>query len=349
MSGDPVDPRVRPRPGPGGADGSIPVDGHVHIHPVYVLGDFLDAAARNLAAAAGRAEYPGAGPVRGSSVRGSSVRRSSARESMGGPDGKSNGNSDERPDGRSDGDTNGNPNGRSVGVLLLSESAGVDRFRELADAAREDRKFGPWTPSQTQDPGAVLLRRDRARDDTAGATPLPDLVVVAGRQVVVRERLEVLALCTAREFPDGGSLTETIERVRAAGAVPVVPWGFGKWWFGRGKIVDDLVAGASPGDFLLGDNGIRPRYSPEPRAFRSAAARGIAVLAGSDPLPFSAQVRRPGHFGSLVQETTFDLQRPARSLASVLRGLPPGTPTFGRREPLHRFLEAQIRIRLPGG
>ncbi len=310
MNGDPGGPSAHAHPGAGGAfpfNGTIPVDGHVHIHPTYALEDFLEAAARNLAPVTRRAERPGSKPV---------------PESDRGP----------------------------VGVLLLSESAGIYRFQELADAARENRAVGRWSPTETLDPGAVVLRcrQPRAAPSGTDAAPPPDLVVVAGRQIVVRERLEVLALCTTRYLPDGGGLTETIEQVRAEGAVPVVPWGFGKWWFGRGKIVDDLVAGASPGDLLLGDNGIRPRHSREPRAFGTAAARGIAVLAGSDPLPFSTQVRRPGHFGSLVPARAFDPQRPARSLAAVLRDLAPGTPTFGRRESLHRFVEAQIRIRLPG-
>lgn len=223
-----------------------------------------------------------------------------------------------------------------LGVLLLTETFGTDRFAELEAAAGGARQIGGWKAAEGGEEGSLLLSREDA----------PDLLVLAGRQIVVRERLEVLALCTRAAFRDGGGLEETLDRVRATQGVPVVPWGFGKWWFGRGRIVADLLRTSTPGELLLGDNGVRPLGTPSPRHFRLARANGIGVLAGSDPLPFPAQARRPGHYGTLVPGGDFDPARPVSSLRTILPALPAGSRTFGRREPPHRFVEAQVRIRL---
>lgn len=223
-----------------------------------------------------------------------------------------------------------------LGVLLLTETFGTDRFAELEAAADGARQIGGWRVAEGGEDGSLVLRRGHA----------PDLLILAGRQIVVRERLEVLALCTRTAFRDGAGLEETLDRVRAAQGVPVVPWGFGKWWFGRGGIVADLLRTSSPGEFLLGDNGVRPLGTPSPRHFRMARTKGIGVLAGSDPLPFPAQALRPGHYGTLIPGENFDPARPVSSLRQILPALPPGSPTFGRREPPHRFAEAQVRIRL---
>ena len=67
------------------------------------------------------------------------------------------------------------------------------------------------------------------------------LYVIAGRQIITRERLEVLALCTAKEFADGEEVETVLDKVRRAGGLPVLPWGAGKWWGTRGRIVTELL------------------------------------------------------------------------------------------------------------
>ena len=36
-----------------------------------------------------------------------------------------------------------------------------------------------------------------------------------------------------REFADGRPIPDVLAAVAEAGAIPVIPWGFGKWWFGN--------------------------------------------------------------------------------------------------------------------
>ena len=229
----------------------------------------------------------------------------------------------------------------STGILLLSESRDVNRFREMRSIAEAEGRLGGWALRTTDEAESMVIS-----PATGDHQVLDGLVLVAGRQIVVKEGLEVLALSTDDDFRDGAGLTDTIRKVRESGAVPVLPWGFGKWWFRRGRLLTKLLQGVNAGDFLLGDNAIRPRGVPSPTHFALAADRGIGVLCGTDPLPFPADVRRAGRFGTLVPGSSFDLNKPAAALRRKLRHLPPDTHTFGRRESLPRFLEAQLRMRL---
>lgn len=171
------------------------------------------------------------------------------------------------------------------------------------------------------------------------------LLVVAGRQVRTREGLEMLGLATTEEFPDGLSFEDALARVRWSGAVPVLPWGFGKWWFYRGGLIEALLRRPEPKWIFLGDNGGRPAVGGTPRLLREARRRGIPVLPGSDPLPLAGHEARAGSYGFLVREGV-DEQQPAAALRQWLRGLAVQPPTFGGCQRLTQFCRDQIHLRL---
>jgi hypothetical protein len=226
--------------------------------------------------------------------------------------------------------------GNGPRVLLLTESAGDHFFRRALERAAGPAS-GRWTFRETGEPDSVTVRGE-------GENPV---VVVAGRQVVTSDALEVLALCRDVEVPDGRPIGRTLDDVRGAGALAAVPWGFGKWWLGRGRIVRDLIDREDPATFFLGDNGGRPAMGRKPALFRRAARRGIRVLPGSDPLPFPAQARRVGSYGFVVAGP-LDTERPARSLRDALTD--PGTRPrpFGRGERLIPFVRSQVAMQLRG-
>jgi hypothetical protein len=220
--------------------------------------------------------------------------------------------------------------GGVTGVLLLSESAGADRFEELAEG------HGPpaagWRLDGSPDPGALVLSSDGAR-----------LLVIAGRQIATKGGLEVLSLASRRRFPDGRPFRATVEAVQEAEAIPVIPWGFGKWWLGRERLVREAVRAAAPGELYLGDNGGRPERAREPALFRHARERGLGVLPGSDPLPFRSHESRAGSYGFML-EADF-LERPAAELRERLRsGLQPST--YGARTSVPSFVASQLRMQL---
>ena len=176
--------------------------------------------------------------------------------------------------------------------------------------------------------------------------PPTALTFLAGRQLRTAEGFEVLAFPCLDPLPHDRPLTETVERVLQAGALPIIPWGLGKWWLRRGAKLAELLTSDLGAKVLLGDSGNRPRRGSAPHALRLARERGIPVIAGSDPLPLPHQVDRAGSYGSSLQGS-LDARRPAEGLRTLLGGLAASPPTFGRRVSLTACLAANIQLRLP--
>ena len=221
-----------------------------------------------------------------------------------------------------------------LGFLLFTEASGqrhFDRFRRAI--ARGG--FGPFQVRPTAEPCAVTVWRDGK----------PVLVLVEGRQVKSAEGLEVLAPASREEFPDGRPLVDTWAMVRDSGALPILPWGFGKWWFGRGQLMHRLVASARAHELYLGDGKGRPAAGRRPSLFAAAAERGILNLPGTDPFPFPGHASRAGSFG-FATAFDVDLDAPAASLVGHVRGFSSQPRTYGRGESLVEFLVSQTALRL---
>jgi hypothetical protein len=217
-------------------------------------------------------------------------------------------------------------------LLLLADPTGRDGFRELAASGRL-RATGE----------ARSLAFEAARDAA------PRGFVVAGRQKVSREGLEVLALALDPADPLNSILDRTLpaeeilNRALAAGAAGVLPWGFGKWTGRRGKLAAELAsrtALAAEPLFFLGDVPQRCWPWPTPRAFRA----GPRVLAGTDPLPLPGAEATVARYGFTL-EGRLDPDRPAASLLALLRQ---GRPVraVGRRDGVFATLSQQLRLRL---
>ena len=219
------------------------------------------------------------------------------------------------------------------GCVMLVEPAGAARFEAIRDGG--ESSVGGWYITRTDEACSLVLRYQAP----------PALVLVAGRQIVTAERLEVLALGTCARIADGQPMTETIQAVRAAGALPVLPWGVGKWWGRRGRIIEGLLREGAPGELFVGDNGGRPQHSPLPRLLRIARKRGIVMLPGSDPLPLKGQIRRIASYGCIV-EVALDMTRPAASLKATLSRTRMQPHPYGRRASLPGFAFAQTAHRL---
>ena len=221
--------------------------------------------------------------------------------------------------------------GTCLGCLLLAEMGPARWCRQ----AREGREgSGAWSFERTGEAESLVARRDSGEE----------LLVIAGRQIATREGLEVLALAGDLDVPDGLPFGEALLRTRASGALPVLPWGFGKWWGRRGKLVEGALSRPGSAPLFLGDNGCRPEVGGEPRLFRQARDRGIAVLPGSDPLPFPSHASRAGSYG-FVLDGVLGHERPAESLRRHVRQLGDQPLVFGRRTPLPQFVRDQADLR----
>lgn len=225
---------------------------------------------------------------------------------------------------------------RFDGVLCLVESAS-EHF--VADVRRQRMgrvwrgQHGYWELESGAEPESLVLRRGHSR-----------LTVIAGRQLVTSERLEVLALATTAPLRDGDSIDATLNAVQAVGAAAVLPWGVGKWLGARGAVVDRVLADPRWNRVSLGDNGNRLRYGPDPERFAAARRAGRPVLPGSDPLPLPGEEARVGAYGFAV-DVDLDPLSPAAGLLALLRSGASFT-AFGRREGFGRFVGNQIALRL---
>jgi len=230
--------------------------------------------------------------------------------------------------------------------LMLTESAGVDAFGRFAaeaagggPAAQPERPLADasdWSFRATGEDNSLWA----VHDDGDG-----EILLIAGRQLVTREKLEVLALGCREPLPDGMTLRAARDAVLAAGGVPVVPWGFGKWWASRGRVVRELVEADSPGRWYLGDNAGRPRASRRPPLFAGAARHDVFVLPGSDPLPLPLQEAKAGRCG-FVMPGPLDPEHPAATTLDWLRACGRQPATFGRLESLARFARDQVAMQL---
>ncbi len=221
-----------------------------------------------------------------------------------------------------------------AGWLLFTEVAHEDAFAGLVRTAREGGRLDGWQLRSTAEPVSLIAE---------GPAAFP-LIIVAGRQIVTAEGLEVLAIGAPGPFADGRDLASSVAEVRAAGGLVVVPWGFGKWWGRRGALVADLLAQSTPGSIFLGDNGGRLEAAPPPAAFAAARAKGIPVLPGSDPLPLPAEAESAvGRYGFVI-EAEVDADHPAAGLQQYLSALREQPASFGRLQALLPFVGRQLAM-----
>jgi hypothetical protein len=166
-----------------------------------------------------------------------------------------------------------------------------------------------------------------------GTLSVGQILLFPGRQIATSERLEVLALACEAKFQDGVSLVEALAQAKKAGAIPVIPWSPGKWTGKRGALLHSILESANPGDFLLGDSSLRPRFSPEPKLFSVARKKGIGIISGTDPLPFAGQERLIGTFGFIL-DSGFNAAHPITSVRAALLKSNPDVRTIGKRDSL---------------
>jgi len=217
------------------------------------------------------------------------------------------------------------------GVLMLTEVAGVDWFGSVAGAAG-GCEVGAWRV--TRSPAEPISLQANA----SGAS----MTIVAGRQIVTAERLEVHALGTCAHIADGADIHVTLDAVRQTGALVVLPWGVGKWLGTRGRLVEAVFRSQAALNVYAADNGGRPAFWPE-RRFELLHDRPL--LRGSDPLPLPGEEYRVGGFGSWFAGS-LSADTPAASLRALVAKLPAGElHAYGSAETASRFFRNQLLLR----
>lgn len=227
-----------------------------------------------------------------------------------------------------------------TGVLLLAETLKDNWFHHLynyTDGKKlpDNRKTGNWRFQRTNESCSINARSDNNRS----------LILIAGRQIVTQEGLELLALVTTKSFKEYNPIKELIETVRGNGAIPVIPWGVGKWTGKRVNALNSMLENVNGSGFFLGDNSGRPIFWPRPLPFKKGERLGIRVLPGSDSLPLANEYHRGGKFGFRISET-ISLKNPAKDLKQTLMNSIGDFQPYGRLERPLRFFCNQIHLRL---
>ena len=200
----------------------------------------------------------------------------------------------------------GAPRQNAILIGLLAESKACRFFNEVIER-RSPLTKGSLQVEAGPDADSLIIRE-------AG---IIKGYLIAGRQLVTAENLEVLALGMNTSISSGLPLAETIKSITGKGAIPVLSWSPGKWFFHRGKLVNSLIHSHSAGSFMIGDIGLRPTLWPLPRLMKVAAQQGFKIIGGSDSLPLAGEERWIGHSGFQVVGA-FNPQQPAASVRDIL-------------------------------
>jgi len=220
--------------------------------------------------------------------------------------------------------------GAELPWLLFTETSKDFAFRELAAAPPQGWSAHPHVDGRT----LTLF-------DGAGQT----VMITAGRQVQTAEGLELLTLGLDEPIPDGTPMQAAFARAVAGDALPVVPWGFGKWSGRRGRLLSDFLASPDTQRLHLGDNGGRPWFWPTPKPFGRVGAAGRRVLPGSDPLPFAAHQTRAGSYGLLL-DVAIDPERPFDRLVAFLTNQNNPASQYGKLAGSVGFLRDQCAMQI---
>ncbi len=222
-------------------------------------------------------------------------------------------------------------------VLLLTEGGDANLFQQLREKSIDETAVDGWRIRETGEPDSVIA---------SSATGF-DIIVIAGRQIVTIERMEVLAVCTDALFEDGQKITDAIDAVIRAGGIAILPWGFGKWMGRRKRIIDRLLKKQDGRLYHLGDNSGRTWTGPEPAQFRNARSSGKLVLRGTDPLPFRGEEKRVGKFGFHLRGPSpwMDLG-PAASVRQMLTASQSLPVPYGKLERPVTFIRHQLKMQI---
>jgi hypothetical protein len=217
-------------------------------------------------------------------------------------------------------------------MLLLSEAKQDNWFNCLKSNTIKSKN---WSFTATEEPDSILAINSSGNK----------LLIINGRQIVTSENLEILALATNNVLEDGKPLNSVIKWIKDQQVIPVIPWGFGKWWGKRGKILSQVLATTNSDGVFLGDNSGRPWFLGQPQHFVQAIRDQRLILPGSDPLPFAREERRPGSIGFYFSDF-IDKTRPATCLRQYLNKPGAQVEAYMHCESLLPFLKNQISMQI---
>jgi len=221
-----------------------------------------------------------------------------------------------------------------LGVLFLTEINDVNYFDYLTDSKQKFNleKFGYTIISTLENNSFVISNKLKQK-----------VIVIAGKQIIAQNGIEILALGTRNNFVEKEKLNLTIEKIIESNSVSVIPWGVGKWLGKRKDIIQKFLGDFKDIPFFLGDNSGRPNIWPEPHLFNLGSKMGKLVLPGTDALAITKEVSKTGSYGFYFNED-ISLEKPYESVSTYLYNLKEQPNYFGKLETPFRFLKNQFTM-----
>jgi hypothetical protein len=227
-------------------------------------------------------------------------------------------------------------------VMALAEGGECDVFSSLYQSAGSSG----GRPEKPVDLDTILLYKTEEPESLRVCKGEHTIFLLAGRQHVSKENIEILSLFSSVRFKDKALyLIDLAQSIADTGGLVVLPWGVGKWLGTRGEVVKIFLDSSHEFPLFIGDNGNRPSCWPTPSLFRHAHEKNILLLSGSDPLPLVSHCDRIASSGTLVLDGKLSTSHPADSLRKQLNQ-PVSLREFGDRLSSVRFVCDQFRINL---
>jgi hypothetical protein len=215
-------------------------------------------------------------------------------------------------------------------VLCLTEKKGENLFNEILSQARQ-KLLGNQVFCEEVFENTVMQLLWQGKDK---------VFLVAGRQIICREKFEILGLFCAKEILDGLGAEEVISLLKQENAVVVLPWSFGKWWFKRGKIVADIINNVA--NISIGDICMRPRFCFESKIIKLARKKNVNMLCGSDPLPIAREEALVASYCSFSNES---IDSSISLVENLKSSLSKSMPT-GKRNSIIKAVVRYLRLKI---
>jgi len=225
-----------------------------------------------------------------------------------------------------------------VGVLFLTESNAFHYFDKLSENSNniiQDLEKEGFFKKKSDENCSLVFETDDSSF----------VIIIAGQQIITKEKLEVLSLGTQQKVEYLLSLEETVRNINDLGAIPILPWGVGKWLGKRSDAVRSFIKENNSIEFFLGDNSGRPIFWSAPKLFTEGMKKKIYTLRGSDPLSLKSQERKAGSFGFYFI-SNIDFNKPFLELKKMMYNLNEEPNNFGELENPFGFLKNQLMLRL---
>ncbi|MHC4268259.1 MAG: hypothetical protein ACYSTS_07305 [Planctomycetota bacterium] len=216
-------------------------------------------------------------------------------------------------------------------VLLLTEGKDNDFFSQFK-MNRTYCKKSKYRFDDTQEDGSIILTKEGE----------PLCCILAGRQIVTRENLEVLSISSRQKIEDGLPIMDVIERLIGRKEIAILAWGVGKWFFKRGKIINDIIEKYHSPYLFIGDNSTRPSFWPKPKLYYLAEKHNMKILRGTDPLPFTNEQNRVGTSGFIISGN-FQQNKPAGSFRNILISSKSNINIYGYQDSVISFIRKRAR------